>query len=113
MLKQKLLTQLKNELQNLKTQKTTPLHPLTETDLKKALNNILRDIYNETNPITHTLKNGILTIKPKNNPNHIYATINISNFPKPIQENIIHATENYIKQLNDIYFTTEAIKWLS
>ena len=110
MLKQKLLTQLKNELQNLKTQKPLAIHPTTETDLKKALNNILRDIYNETNPITYTLKNGILTIKPKNNPNHIYGTINISNFPQPIQENIIHATENYIKTLNDIYFTTEAIK---
>lgn len=110
MLKQKLLTQLKNELQNLQAQKPLPIHPTTEADLKKALNNILRDIYNEENPITHTLKNGILTIKPKNNPNHIYGTININNFPQPIQENIIHATENYIKTLNDIYFITEAIK---
>ena len=110
MLKQKLLEQLKTELKNIQAQKPSPINPTTETDLKKALNNILRDIYNETNPIIYTHKNGILTIKPKNNPNHIYGTINISNFPQPIQENIIHATENYIKTLNDIYFTTEAIK---
>lgn len=110
MLKQKLLEQLKTEIQHLEKQNKPAIYDVKDSDLKTALNNILRNIYDETNPITHTLKNGILTIKPKNNPNHIYGTINISNFPKPIQENIIYATENYIKQLNDIYFTTEAIK---